>query len=403
MSRIVVILPTGTYRAKDFIDAGAELGVDLIVASEGRPPIDMGDGYLQIDCTDPDSAAAAIVAAGDDVPLDGIVAADDNGVVVAAIAGTKLGLAANDPESARATRDKALLRERLGGAEVPQPAWARIDEEDTPGKAAEAIGYPLVVKPISLAAGQGVIKVDTPGELDHAVERARDIARSAGTDGRTLVVERYIPGSEVAVEGLVGDNGLTPLAIFDKPDVPAGPGFEETILVTPSRHPASTQDEILRVAALAVAALGLSRGPVHIELMVTPERVFVIEVAARSIGGLCSRTLDFGLMDTSLESLILRNAIGRDKPELRRSGAASGVLMIPIPSAGVLVSIDGLDETPTIPGVTGIEITARTGDDVSPPPEGGRYLGFVFARGRTPGFVEAALRKAMETIVVRIG
>lgn len=402
MTRIVVILPSSTYRAGEFVKASAELGVELIVASEGEPPIDMGDRYLQIDCSDVDAAAARIVALGDTAPIDGVVAADDIGVVVAAVAGQKLGLPSNEPGAARATRDKAIMRQRLESGEVPQPRWATIHPSEDAAPVADSIGYPLVIKPLSLSAGQGVIRVDGPEELADSADRVRAIIRSTDLADETLLLESFMNGSEVAVEGLVAAGNLLPLAIFDKPAESVGNGFEETILITPSRHEATVQTEILRVAAQAVRSLGLDQGPVHIELMVSGEKVSVIEVAGRSIGGLCSRSLSFGLMDTSLESLILRNAIGRDKPELRRSPDASGVLMLPIPSAGTLAGFEGLDEVRGQEAITGVEITARPGDKVAPPPEGGRYVGFVFSEAQSPETVEVALKRAMNTIEVMI-
>jgi biotin carboxylase len=340
---------------------------------------------------------------GDTSQIDGIVAADDTGVVVAAVAGQKLGLPSNDPDAARATRDKAVMRRRLELGEVPQPRWATVDPSDNADTVAESIGFPLVIKPLALSAGQGVIRVERPEDLTESAERSRAIIRSTGQVNETLLVESYMEGSEVAVEGLVANGNLLALAIFDKPVESVGKGFEETILITPSRHEESVQTEILRVAAQAVRSLGLSQGPVHIELIISGEKVRVVEVAGRSIGGLCSRSLSFGLMDTSLESLILRNAIGRDKPELRRSPEASGVLMLPIPRGGTLAGFEGLDEVRGQEAITGVEITARPGDVVAPPPDGGRYIGFVFAEAKTPEAVEMVLKKAMSTIEVIIG
>lgn len=400
MPRVLVVLPSQTYRASEFIKAGEELGIDLIVASEVEPPIDMGDRYLQIDCADPEQAADAIVAAGDSILIDGIVAADDGGVVVAALAGTKLGLNANDPAAARASRDKGKQRELLGNGEVPQPAWARLGPDSDALDVARRIGYPLVVKPLDRSAGQGVVRVDSESDLEATIERVRDIFSDGAN--RDLLVEEFMEGSEIAVEGILTPEGFLTLAIFDKPDPIPGDGFQETILITPSRHSETVQNECVRVATAAAAAIGLSHGPVHIELMIGDGSVKVIEIAARSIGGLCSKSLRFGLMDTSLESLILRNALGRDKRELRRNGKASGVLMIPIPESGVLDSIDGLEQVQSIDGVSSIDITAKPGDSLFPPPEGDRYIGFVFSTGETPEEVEWSLRAALRQITVRI-
>ncbi len=398
MPTAVVLLPSTTYRAADFVRAAEGLGVDLIVASENPPPFDMGDRYLQVDCSDPYLAAEAIVGIGDGTPIDGVVAADDAGVVAAAIAGQKLGLRANEPAAAAATRDKGMQRELLRAGEVPQPRFARIPPDDGGLEAAAAVGYPLVVKPVDRAAGQGVIRVDHPGDLAPAVARARSIVG----DGAELLLEELMRGEEVALEGLMRDGELTTLAIFDKPDAVDGPFFPETILITPSRLVDRAQTECRRIAAAALAAIGITHGPVHVEMMVHGEMVRVIEVAARSIGGLCSRSLNFGLLGTTLETLILRNALGMEKPELRREQTASGVLMIPISRAGTFAGIEGLDQVRALEHVSAIDITTTPGSQVEPPPEGDRYLGFVFARGPDRSEVEASLRVAKQTLVVDI-
>jgi biotin carboxylase len=397
MPRAVVILPSTTYRAGDFIAAAESLGVDLVVASEQPAPFDMGDRYVQLDCSDPEEAAESLASLGDEVPLDGVVAADDAGVVIAAITGTNLGLAANDRAAAAATKNKLEMRRRLAASEVPQPAFAELAPGEDPAGVAGSLEFPIVVKPVDRSASQGVIRVDDADAVDDAVQRIREIIGS-GDSGSPLIAETFLPGLEVAVEGIVRDGELTVLALFDKPDTPSGPTFPETILVTPSRLPGEIQAECRRVAQAAIRGLGLTHGPVHVELKVNGQKVDVIEVAARSIGGLCSRSLSFGLMGTTLETLILRNALGMDKPELKRERHASGVLMIPIPAPGTLREVRGIDETGAIDGVTGIDITIHTGTVVHALPEGDRYLGFVFARADSPDDVETILRKASSTL-----
>jgi biotin carboxylase len=398
MPTAIVLLPSTTYRAADFVRAAEGLGVDLIVASENPPPFDMGDRYLHVDCSDPDVAAEAIVRIGDYAPIDGVVAADDAGVVAAAIAGRKLGVRANEPEAAAATRDKGRQRALLRAAEVPQPKFDTISPGEDGVQAAAGIGYPLVIKPVDRAAGQGVMRVDKASDLPTAMSRARSIAG----DAAPLLVEEFMPGEEVALEGLVRDGELTTLALFDKPDAMEGPFFPETILVTPSRLEEKAQAECRRVAAAALVAIGISHGPVHVEMKVEANLVRVIEVAARSIGGLCSRSLNFGLLGTTLETLIIRNAIGMEKPELRREPIASGVLMIPIPRPGTLAGIDGLDRVRELDHISAIDITATPGSQVQPPPEGDRYLGFVFAKGPDREGVEATLRQARDLVTVLV-
>ena len=398
MPTALVVLPSTTYRAADFIRAAEGLGVDLIVASEHPPPFDMGDRYLQIDCADAHDAADAIVRLGDSVSIDGVVAADDAGVLVAALSATKLGLRSNTPEAAAATRDKGRQRALMEAAEVPQPRFRVIGPGEDPRPAGDEVGYPLVVKPLDRAAGQGVIRVDRAEDLASVVKRVDGIVGPSVP----LLVEEYMGGAEVALEGIVREGDLTTLALFDKPDSVEGPYFPETLLITPSRLEASVQAECQRVAVAALQSIGISHGSVHVEMKVEGGSVRVIEIAARSIGGLCSKSLNFGLMGTTLETLILRNAIGLDKPELRREEIASGVLMIPIPTAGTFVEIRGVESLAHIEHVTAVDITTQAGSRVEPPPEGDRYLGFVFARAQTPETVEKALREAMRAIEVVI-
>jgi biotin carboxylase len=234
-----------------------------------------------------------------------------------------------------------------------------------------------------------VIRVDNPGELTAAAARARRIASAAD-----LVVEEFVPGPEVSVEGLVWEGELEVLAVFDKPDPLDGPFFEETMFVTPSRHPTRVLAAVEDVCRRGVAALGLRHGPVHAEVRIGPRGPVLIEVAARTIGGLCGRALRFGLMGTSLEVMVLRQALGLRKKGLARERSSSGVLMLGIPARGTLVSLDGIEEAAAVPGVTGIERSIPLGSEVVPLPEGDRYLGFVFARADHPDEVEAALRRA---------
>ncbi len=397
MPTVVVILPTTTYRATDFVKAADGLGVDLVVASDKPPPMDMGDHYLQLDCSHPEQAALSIVELADRVNVDGVVTADDAGVVVASLAGQQLGLLANDPDAAAATRNKARQRELLRTAEVPQPDFALIREgEDEPDLA--TIGYPLVIKPLDRSAGQGVLRVDLQEDLKPSIDRIRAIVGK----GAPLIAESFLSGTEVAVEGIVTNGELTTLAIFDKPEASLGPVFEETILVTPSQLDAETQTECRRVASAALRGLGIIHGPVHVELKVSDRRVSVVEVAARSVGGLCSQSLTFGLMGTSLETLILRNALGWEKAELRREKVASGVLMIPIPKSGTFAGIHNLDAIREISHITGIDVSAVAGRHLDPAPVGNGYLGFVFARAETPDVVTKALRRARDKIQVVI-
>lgn len=294
------------------------------------------------------------------------------------------------------------MRQILETAGIRQPAFRVVGPDEDAARAAQEVGLPCVVKPVSLQAGRGVIRADRPEEAARAAARVRGILADAGADpGEPLLVERFVPGPEVALEGLLDCGRLEILALLDKPEPMDGPYFEETILVTPSRLPEAMQEAVRRETARAARALGLREGPVHAELRVGDGPV-VLELAARSIGGLCSRALHFGLLETTLETIILRQALGMPVGDLGRPPYASGVLMLPIPRPGALAGVGGVEEARAVPGITEVEITVAPGTAVRPLPEGDRYLGFVFARGRTPEEAERSLRRAWSLLEIEI-
>ncbi|MFN2488730.1 MAG: ATP-grasp domain-containing protein [Actinomycetota bacterium] len=404
MPRVMLLLPTATYRARDFQDAAQALGADVVIGTERKLAISAfaRDLTLVVNLERPDEAADVIATFAERAPLDAVVGVDDQGVLAAAHAARLLGLAHNSPAAVAATRDKAALRRALGAAHVPQPRFLVAAPDDDVSALAGEIGFPCVLKPVSLAASRGVIRADDPEEAEAAAARIRAILERAGADRlEPLLVESYLPGAEVAVEGLLRRGVLEVLAVFDKPDPLKGPYFEETMFVTPSRLPAAVLEAVDDATRLASAALGLTEGPIHAELRVTDGRVAVLEVAARSIGGLCSRSLRFGAGAT-LEEVILRHALNMPQDGAGRQPGASGVMMIPIPTRGVLRAVEGQDEARAVPGVTGMELTIAPSRRVEPLPEGDRYLGFIFARGGTPPEVEETLRRAHAVLDVVI-
>jgi biotin carboxylase len=385
--RVLLVLPTATYRAPDFLDAAARLGAEVVVGSEHRQALSesMGDRAITLSLGRPELAAEQIQKLHDRAPLDAIVAVDDGGTRAAALAAVRLGLPGNPPDAVARTRDKRAMRAALAEAGVRQPRFG-----DDP----ERVGFPCVLKPLDRSGSQGVIRADNPEEAAAAAARIRAIV---GDPDAELLVEEFVPGDEVAVEGLLTDGRLEILAVFDKPDPLDGPYFEETIYVTPSRQSGGA---IEAATAQAAAALGLTDGPIHAEMRLTPEPV-VLELAARSIGGLCSRSLRFGL-GVSLEEVILRHALGMPPGHLRREERASGVMMLPIPRAGTLNEVRGQDEARATEHIAGVEISIAPGKPVVPLPEGDRYLGFIFAKADTPEQVEQALREAHAKLEIDI-
>jgi biotin carboxylase len=396
-----LLLPTATYRASDFVAAAGRLGVDVVVGSEHRQALSraMGDRAVVVPLADRAAAVGAIVALHSRTPLDAVLGVDDQGVVVAALAAEELGLRHSPPDAVAATRDKAVMRERLAAADISQPTSRIVAPGADVATAACDIGFPCVVKPVSRSASQGVIRVDDATQAQAAQVRIRAIV---GNDSEPLLVEGYVPGAEVAVEGLLQRGELEVLAVFDKPDPMDGPYFEETVYVTPSRQPAPVLRAVSATVARAAAALGLREGPVHAELRIDAAGTStVLEVAARSIGGLCARSLRFGA-GVSLEEVIIRHALGMGLEGLTRESQASGVMMMPIRAAGVIDRVTGTDDALAVDGVVGVEMSIPVGRAVVPLPEGDRYLGFIFARADTPQQVEDALRRAESCIQVHL-
>jgi biotin carboxylase len=404
LDRLLLILPSATYRAPDFLAAARELGVVVTVASERRAAMSaaMGERALTLRLSDPAVAAEQIAQRARDTPFAAVVGVDDQGVMAAALGAERLGLPHNPPGAVARTRDKAAMRRALAEAGVAQPRFALLPCGADVAVVVRDVGLPCVVKPLGLSGSRGVIRADDVDQARSAVERVRKILAVANEPVESpLLLESYLPGVEVAVEGLLRADRLEVLAVFDKPDPLEGPYFEETLYVTPSRLPAAVLGEVEAVTAGAARALGLREGPIHAELRVDGDRVSVLELAARSIGGLCSRALRFGA-GVSLEQVILRHALGLSLDGVARESTAAGVMMIPIPEAGVLRAVDGQADARAVPGIGGLEITIARGRPVVPLPDGDRYLGFMFARANRADAVERSLRAAHGQLRIRI-
>jgi biotin carboxylase len=403
--RVLLLLPTRTYRATDFLEAALKLNVEVVVASEeAATTADLSPRHtLVLDFSAPTVATQIIVEFAETYPIAAIVGVDDDTTLLATAALEALGLPHNPVDSAKATRNKYLLRHTLATNGVSVPAYQRVSIHDDAAEIAAKLGtdthvsFPCIIKPLSLSASRGVIRADTPAEFVEAFQRTTKLlhALQESTDppAQYLLVEDYIPGIEVALEGMLLDGELKTLALFDKPDPLEGPFFEETLYVTPSRLSMEIQAALHRATVEAADALGLIHGPIHAELRYNDTGAHLIEIAARTIGGLCARTLRFGT-GMSLEELVIRHAIGQQVEELQREQQAAGVMMIPVPKAGILGEVRGKTAAYCVDGIVEVNITIPIGGEVVPLPEGARYLGFIFARAETPEAVEVALREA---------
>jgi len=432
MSRVLLLATTTGYQTRAFGDAAQRLGVELVFATDRCHLIEdpWQDQAIPIRFYDEDASVEAILASATARPLDGLLVVGDRPTVIAARVAERLGLPWHPPEGAAAARHKQLTRERLRDAGLPVPWFFPVALTNPQSPIPNPSTYPCVVKPVALSGSRGVMRADDPETFAAAFERLRALmqqpdVRAERNDAHAMaLVEGFIPGREFAVEGLMDHGALQVLAIFDKPDPLDGPFFEETVYLTPSSASAATQRAIVAGVTQAAQALGLRHGPVHAECRVNESGVFVLEVAARPIGGLCARALRFDPIDRtpnhdesrtpepglrepqaalslskdesrlSLEELLLRHALGESPADWQRETAASGVMMIPIPKRGMLRQVDGVDAARRVPHIVDVSITARMEQQLVPLPEGASYLGFIFARAAHGGEVEAALREA---------
>ena len=401
-SRLLLLASKLGYQTRSFAEAAKRLGVEVVIGSDRCHQLDdpWSDGAIALHFEEPEQAAARLAEALRDRSVRAILALGDRQTVTAAYAARRLGLRYNSPESVENCRSKLRQREVLRAASLPVPDFFSFSLAEPLAAILPRVHFPCVVKPLRLAASQGVIRANDAAEFRAAVDRIGrllaspelQVTRERELD--RLLVEDFIPGSEVALEALIERGRLRVLALFDKPDPLDGPYFEESIYVTPSRLAVDIQKAIFDCADRVAGALGLSEGPVHAEFRVNAAGPWVLEMSPRPIGGLCSRALRFGPERILLEDLLVRHAMDLPGADLVRESLSAGVMMIPVPASGILEGVEGVERAAAVPGVDEVQITARLHDFIAAWPEGSTYLGFIFARAETSAETEALLRRA---------
>jgi hypothetical protein len=381
VKRILLVASTTGYQIRAFADAAQSVAVDVILASDRCHVLEdpWGDDAIAVRFDEPLAALDEIRRRG---PFDGIAAVGDRPALAASQIAQAMGLRFSPPEAVEAAGNKLLFRRRLQAANLPVPEF-RLDEPPR--------RYPCVLKPLALSASRGVIRADGLAEFLAARERIRKIVEHENE--KSILVEEFIAGREFALEGILTAGRLKVFALFDKPDPLDGPFFEETIYVTPSREIPEIQSAIFDAAGRAAAALGLTYGPIHAEMRVNGRGVWMLEMAARPIGGLCARVIRFE-HGMTLEQAILLHAAGEEVSRLDLAAGAHGVMMIPVPGEGIFLRAEGIDAARGVAGIEDVVITAKEGQHLLPLPEGASYPGFIFARARTPLEAEQALRQA---------
>jgi biotin carboxylase len=395
---VLLLAKSYSYRTSAFIEAAAKVDIQVVLGSEGDHVLKsiQPEGFLTIDFQEPETATDIIVSHQESHPIDAIVSVGDDGVEIAAMASAALSLQCNPMVAAAATKNKYSMRKMFADAGLPSPGFERFSIQTDPEEISASIRYPSVLKPLSSSASRGVIRVNDSIEFKDAFQRLRKLFAQANHElsmkemQNEILIEDFIPGEEVILEGLLISEELHSLAIFDKPDPMDGPYFEETILVTPTRKSTGVQAAIQNCALQMVRAIGLREGPIHAEMRLNSDGVFPLEIAARSIGGYCSRALRFA-GGCTLEELIIQHAVGVQQLPIQRESAAVGV-----------TAVEGIEDAEGIAGIEEIILTIPIGHKVIPLPEGNQYLGFIFARAESPDEVEESLRMAHAVLNIQV-
>jgi biotin carboxylase len=408
MKRILLLLPTSTYRTSAYMEAASRLGLDIVVGTEISQSLAhlAPKRNLKVNIFRPDKAVTQIMAFHEKYPLDAIAGVDEDTVLISAMAREKIGLPFNPIEGMRAVRNKFLFRQAIANSGLTSPDFRLSDLNELKYGIGD-MHYPVVLKPLLLSGGRGVVRVDSDENLRSVVTMLEKILSDRKIQIRSaeyhkkILVESYIDGEEVAVEGLLIDGKFHLFAIFDKPDPLTGPYFAETIYATPSLHSVETQKQIITTVTATAEHLGLRHGPVHAELRFNSDVCFIVELANRPIGGLCSRILRFENNQT-LEQVVLRHAAGLALDQIAREEKASGVMMIPIPRGGIFKGVRGVEAAKKVDQIEDVVITIPPGDKICPLPWSSRYLGFIFARGDDPAKITEAIRQSFAKLTIDI-
>jgi biotin carboxylase len=282
---VLLVLGSGHQQFREYLLAAAAATApvwlfDPTGASWQRPYV---RGSTALDVFDPDTAVRAARRLAADVPVLGVLCWHEGVILSAAHVAESLRLPGPGVDAVRACRDKSRTRVALRAAGIPQPEFALASTVDDTRTAADRIGYPLVLKPLSLGASQGVVAAAGPDELPWALAVARDAHQAGMTNTGAVLVEQYVPGPEISVDAVVADGAYRPFALARK-RLGAEPFFEETGHIVDAADPLLADGDLLTLLADTHRALGWRTGITHAEVKLGPDGPVLIEVNGR-LGG----------------------------------------------------------------------------------------------------------------------
>lgn len=376
----MLIAPSRSYRVASYINAARQLGYQILIVSDSEHSLvsSIANG-ITVDFQQQDSAYAIIVKSLRHQNILAVIATDDLVVTLSSRVARRLGLPHNDPEATRLTYRKDLARIRLQqqGCNVPDYSVCPFDEMV---EYSTKVSFPVVLKPLMLSGSRGVIRADNPQQFILAAKTIQRILTKQPCDeyeSQHFLIEQFLKGDEIAIDGFMQDGKFILLSLFDKPEPMNGPYFEESYYITPGRQSEQLQQDIIEEVSKCCRAYGLTHGPIHAEARITEKGIFLIEMASRTIGGQCAQLIEY-VLAKKLEEIIIR-LLCFEPMQLQTNNQYAGVLMIPITQTGVLKRVEGLLQARQVKHVSNIEIHIQPGYELIPLPEGSSYLGFIFA------------------------
>lgn len=333
--------------------------------TDGHAPIDLGD-------------ADGIEAYARDIGADAVLAANEAGVLAAAIASERLGLRNLPVAVAWRALDKGLMRETWAQHQLPQPDFIIVAQLDAVPAAAAQLGYPVILKPTRNWGSRGISRADSPDDLAWSMAHAQRFQRG----GSRFIVERFIDGIEVMLDGLVQDGRVQVLAKSDKV-MQAHPRYRVTMHINyPPDLAAAQLERVDALAAQAVRALRIENGAFHAELFVTDDDIYLIEMAGRPGGGHIFGQVVEATSGVCMPQALTQILLGEPaalQPAYQRG--ASYWFFAPPP--GVFIAAHGIEAARAVPGVLDFGFSMEPGTRVQSIEHGAARPGYCVTQGAT--------------------
>ena len=382
----------GSYLQLPIVKKAKEMGIETHCFSwrDGAVCADVADFFYPISIIEKEE----ILKKCQEIGIDGITTiASDTAVVTVNYVASRMGLRSNPDKYSEVTTNKYKMRQCFLDNDVPSPRFTLV--EDLGHYQITGFRFPLIVKPTDRSGSRGVEKVLDPVQLEEAVSRAQKESFE-----HKAIIEEFVTGREISVESISNEGKHTILQITDKITTEA-PHFVEMGHTQPSRLPVATQEAIRDVAVAACNAIGIDKGPAHVEMKVTNRGPVMIELGARMGGD--NITTHLVPLSTGIDMVgsTIKVALGEEPDITPTLHCSSAIRYFDVPF-GTIMAIENVEDAKQIPGVKQITFTKSVGEESTPIRCSNDRIGFVIAQGKTAEEVVCACEKAMKTIKITI-